>query len=151
MSITDGDHVYSVPRVANLPGQCDSDSDDSYYSDSESWLRGSERTVSSVDRKVNQRLNEGDSKEELKDSELVGIKKKPPVLPRSRKPVAAPRKNVTITSSHDDKRERNDTFDNRYNELSMASWPPFYKFLSGMSFRLLQGCLYLISVSPVGF
>ena len=105
---TDGDQVYSVPRTSNLLARCNS-VDDCYYSDSESWLRGNQRTLSSADNEINQTLNKGsdyDSEKETRNPNMHSVKKKPQVLPRLHKPVAAPRKNVSanVTPLHNDTR-----------------------------------------------
>ena len=105
--------MYSVPRRSTLLSRCNS-VDECYYSDSESWLRGNQRTLLSVGSAVNQTLHEGSdqyNKEEKRNLEICSITKKPQVSPRLHKPVAAPRKNVlpNVTLLHNGTRALNFT------------------------------------------
>jgi len=103
---TDSGHVYSVPRASTFLTRCNS-ADEYYYSDSESWLRGNQRTLPSSGSEVNQTLHsDHDSTEEMRNPEIHSIKKKPQVSPRSHKPVATLRKNIlpNVTQSHNDNR-----------------------------------------------
>jgi len=108
---SDGNHVYSVPRASTLLTRCNS-VDECYYSDSESWLCGSQRTFSSAGSAVNQTLHDSSdqhNKEAMRNLEICSSTKKPQVSPRLHKPVAAPRKNVlpNVTLLHNGTRALN--------------------------------------------